>query len=107
MLTINKFYSTTSILVLAISILGACSKGNNAEGMKATDYPDYESAAAQLYIARCSECHAAPLPKIHIARHWPGVVQRMEMRMQNKAIQPPNKQETAMILEYLQKHARQ
>ena len=107
MLIINKSHSNALIVLLAITILGACSNGNNAEGMKATDYPDYESAAAQLYIAKCSECHAAPLPRIHIARHWPGVVQRMEMRMQNKAIQPPNKQETAMILEYLQKHARQ
>lgn len=103
-------YIGTANIFTAFGILvaiAACSGGNTTAGMKATDYPDYQSQAAQVYLQKCSQCHAAPLPKIHVAAHWPGVVQRMEMRMQNKAMQPPNKQETSMILEYLQKHAGQ
>lgn len=105
--TKNNYRLANSILISVVLSLVACSDVGQSEGMKVTDYPDHQSEAAQLYIAKCGECHAAPLPGTHTADHWPGVVQRMVMRMNNKAIQPPNGQELAVILGYLQKHAQQ
>lgn len=69
-------------------------------------YPEPDSPAAQLYIEKCSDCHAAPLPGIHLSSRWPGIVQRMQQRMTSKAIRPLNKTDVATIVEYLQKHAR-
>lgn len=69
------------------------------------DYPETGSTAMQLYLARCSDCHVAPQPVSHTAKVWPGVLQRMQMRMQAKARTPLEKQELSLILDYLQRHA--
>lgn len=97
----------TLSLLLVISGLIACSQEQQSNPLMEADYPEYESEPAKLYISKCSGCHAAPLPKIHTVRQWPGVVQRMQMRMKNKAVQPLNSNELAIVLDYLQKHARQ
>jgi len=94
-------------LLLVIWGLVACSQEQQSEPLKVTDYPDYNSEPAKLYVSKCSGCHAAPLPAAHIARQWSSVVQRMQMRMKNKAVQPLNSSELAIVLDYLQKHARQ
>jgi hypothetical protein len=94
-------------LACALLLLAACSDSGNNQGMKVTDYPDHQTEAAKLYIVKCGQCHAAPLPTVHPANQWPGIVERMTMRMNNKAIQPPNRQEIAVILGYLQQHASQ
>ncbi len=88
-----------------VLLLAGCANDQDLQPLQLSDYPEHEIAAAKLYISKCSGCHAAPLPKIHTAGQWPGVVQRMEMRMNNKAIKPPSSQETAVIVGYLQKHA--
>ena len=97
-------YSLLVILTVVV-VLFACSQEQQSKPLKATDYPEHESESAKLYVSKCSGCHAAPLPKIHTKRHWPGVVQRMQMRMKNKAIQPLNSNEIAIVVSYLQKHA--
>ena len=94
-------------LLLPILALNSCSYELESNPLKVTDYPEYESEPAKLYLAKCSGCHAAPLPRIHTFRHWPGVVQHMQMRMKNKAVQPLNPNELAIVIGYLQKHARQ
>ncbi|WP_455200728.1 hypothetical protein [Kaarinaea lacus] len=94
-------------LLLLISGLLACSQEQGSAPLKKTDYPEYESEPAKLYLSKCSGCHAAPLPGIHTMRQWPGVVDRMQMRMKNKAVQPLNSNELAIVLDYLQKHASQ
>lgn len=103
----NNILCAGVILGCAIFLVTACSDGGENQGMKATDYPDHQTEAAKLYIAKCGQCHAAPLPTVHPADQWPGVVERMMMRMNNKAIQPPSRQEIAVILGYLQQHASQ
>ena len=93
------------ILLILVFLVTGCSDGE-VNQIQASDYPEYETQAAKLYIEKCSGCHAAPLPKIHDARQWSGIVQRMQMRMTNKAITPLNKRELAIVIEYLEKHAR-
>jgi len=101
-----SFLITPGLLLLILAV-NSCSQGQQSKPLKLTDYPEYESEPAKLYLAKCSGCHAAPLPRIHTFRHWPGVVQRMQMRMKNKAVQPLNSNELTIVLGYLQKHARE
>jgi len=98
---------TTLGLLLVIWGLVACSQEPQSNPLKVTDYPEYDSEPAELYVSKCSGCHAAPLPRVHTARQWSSVVQRMQMRMKNKAVQPLTSNELAIVLDYLQKHARQ
>ena len=94
------------VIILSMALLFAgCVNDPDFKLLQPSDYPEHESGAAALYLSQCGGCHAAPLPRIHTAKHWPGVVQRMEMRMNNKVVTPPNAEETAIILGYLQKHA--
>jgi len=93
-------------VILSVTVFAGCSGEYEARQIQFTDYPEHETEAAKLYIAKCSGCHAAPLPNIHDVRQWSGVVQRMQMRMANKALQPLNEQELATVIDYLEKHAR-
>ena len=86
-------------------MLASCGEQTNSSA-SALQYPESDSEQAKFYIARCSGCHAAPLPSVHNATHWPGVVQRMQQRMKTKAIKPLDKQEFALVIDYLQKHAK-
>jgi len=88
-------------LVLLI-LLTSC---NREPGEKLV-YPEPDSTQAQLYLLKCGECHAAPLPTAHIAITWVRVIERMQYRMISKKIAPLNDDEKASILEYLQKYAK-
>ena len=70
------------------------------------NYPEEGSSVMQSYIAKCGDCHVAPQPVSHTAKVWPGVLHRMQMRMQAKARKPLDKTELGMILDYVQRHAR-
>lgn len=103
----EKYPSLTTLgLLLVIWGLIACSQEQQSSPLKLSDYPEYESEPAKLYVSKCSGCHAAPLPEVHVARQWSSVVQRMQIRMINKAVQPLTSNELAIVLDYLQKHAR-
>ena len=87
----------------AMLLLGSACTG---EAPPATmDYPELGSPVMQLYVARCGDCHVAPQPVSHTATVWPGIVQRMQMRMQAKARTPLDKNELSQILDYVQRHA--
>jgi hypothetical protein len=68
-------------------------------------YPEPGSEAMTMFIARCGACHAAPQPGSHVATIWPGVVQRMQLRMRSMGKQPLSRQELATIIDYLQRNA--
>jgi len=70
------------------------------------EYPDAGTPQAQLYVAKCSQCHAAPLPGVHTARMWPSVLDRMQVRMQTKHVPPLTREEMSIILGYLQQNAK-
>lgn len=97
---INSF----AILAVVLSLL-ACTEQAPTVQLTVEDYPEYDSDAARLYLTKCGDCHAAPLPSIHPASQWPGVVQRMQFRMTSKAMRELNDYERETIVGYLQKHA--
>jgi cytochrome c5 len=71
--------------------------------------PDAASSGAKLVSSYCSQCHAAPQPTLHTAKEWTSVTQRMHSRMLSgwPGIKTPTEAESKMIVDYMQKHARQ
>jgi len=90
-----------SPLIVALSLISGC------DSEKATNlsYPEPGSSGARVLLEKCGICHAAPMPSSHGANIWPGILQRMQMRMTSKAQQTLSPEEAGILLEYLQRHA--
>jgi hypothetical protein len=85
----------------------------------AAQLPDPGSRGAQLVIGYCVQCHNLPNPAMHHAAKWPGVVERMVLRMEGKGnlgvlmaqmmagVKAPSGEETREIVAYLQRNAQQ
>ena len=64
-----------------------------------------EAEGASVLLQKCSSCHAAPKPALHTANVWPSVVYRMQMHMTTQGNLPLTKDETKLLIEYLQRYA--
>lgn len=89
---------------LFVTLLSAC--GDNGGQAGKPVLPQSQSPAALLYVEKCSACHTVPLPSKHTARLWPSVLQRMQIRMKSKGVKKLSRDELAILLDYLQKHAK-
>ena len=79
--------------------------------------PERESPAARLVATYCVQCHNLPNPAMHHAEKWPGIVQRMVLRMKGKGnmgtlmaemmagVKAPGAEDTKAIVTYLQRHS--
>jgi len=79
--------------------------------------PEPGSAGARLVMGYCVQCHNLPNPAMHHAEKWPGIVQRMVLRMEGKGnmgtlmaqmmagVNAPGSEDTHTIVAYLQRHA--
>jgi cytochrome c2 len=79
--------------------------------------PQRESRGAKLVLAYCVQCHNLPNPAMHHAAKWPGIVQRMVLRMQGKGnmgtlmaemmagVKAPSAEDTKTIVAYLRRHS--
>jgi hypothetical protein len=79
--------------------------------------PERRSPGARLVIAYCVQCHNLPNPAMHHAAKWPGIVERMVLRMEGKGnmgtlmaemmagVKAPGAEDTKAIVAYLQRHA--
>ncbi|HEV3011025.1 MAG TPA: hypothetical protein VGX52_18530 [Burkholderiales bacterium] len=79
--------------------------------------PEPRSPGARLVIAYCVQCHNLPNPAMHHAAKWPGIVERMVMRMEGKGnmgtlmaemmagVKAPGADDTKAIVAYLRRHA--
>lgn len=94
------------VIVFLIGMLVSCSDQTTSVPLTLNDYPESNSEQVSLYISKCGECHAAPLPTMHTDNEWPGVVQRMQFRRTSKAMLELSAQELQIIVGYLQKHAK-
>ena len=78
--------------------------------------PDRDSPGAQLTVRYCVQCHNLPNPAMHDAAKWPGIVDRMVLRMQGRGnlgtvmsemmagVSAPSPEETKVLLAYLRRH---
>jgi cytochrome c5 len=79
--------------------------------------PEPGSRGAKLVIGYCVQCHNLPNPAMHDAAKWPGIVQRMVLRMEGKGnlgtlmaemmagVKAPGAEDARAIVDYLQRHA--
>ena len=79
--------------------------------------PERESRGAKLVVAYCVQCHNLPNPAMHHAEKWPGIVQRMVLRMEGKGnmgtlmaemmagVTSPGAEDTRAIVAYLERHS--
>jgi len=84
---------------------------------EARQLPERDSAGAQLTLRYCVQCHNLPNPAMHHAAKWPGIVERMVLRMQGRGnlgplmsdmmagVQAPTAEEKRTLVSYLRKHA--
>jgi hypothetical protein len=71
------------------------------------ELPEQGSEGERLYAAKCALCHPAFHPKTLSAREWRGVVRLMEKRVEATGVREPlSEAQQAVILGYLDKHAR-
>jgi len=79
--------------------------------------PEPASRGARLTIEYCVQCHNLPNPAMHHAAKWPGIVERMVLRMRGKGnlgelmkemmagVKAPSDDERVVLLAYLQRHS--
>jgi hypothetical protein len=84
---------------------------------EAGQLPEPDSRGAKLVLGYCVQCHNVANPAMHHAEKWPGIVQRMVLRMQGKGnmgtlmaemmagVKAPNEADTAAIIDYLARHS--
>jgi len=69
-------------------------------------YPEQGSAVFQQFTRQCSSCHRPPMPNVHTAREWEGVVVRMQQHKQQRGLVAMSHAEQQQILAYLQVYAK-
>jgi len=79
--------------------------------------PQPASHGAELVVQYCVQCHNLPNPAMHDAAKWPGIVERMVLRMRGRGnmgvlmkelmvgVEAPGEEEAKVLLAYLQRHA--
>ena len=84
---------------------------------EARQLPERGSRGAQLTVRYCVQCHNLPNPAMHNAAKWPGIVERMVLRMEGRGnlgslmsdmmagVRAPSEEETRILVAYLRKHA--
>ena len=71
------------------------------------ELPEPDSAAAKLYLEKCSSCHSAKHPKILPIRIWKKKVKQMEDKVKSSgAREPMTEEELKIIIDYLERHHR-
>jgi mono/diheme cytochrome c family protein len=67
--------------------------------------PEQDTAAAQLYLHRCGQCHRAYPPGSLTPAMWQVQVEMMEAKMRQYRVAPLSDQERDTILSYLARNA--
>ena len=79
--------------------------------------PAPDSRGARLTLRYCVQCHNLANPAMHHAQKWPGIVERMVLRMEGRGnmgnlmsemmagVKAPSEEETRAIVGYLRKYA--
>jgi len=93
-----------SFICLAVVLLfSACDSESNHALMA---YPEQESTAFQEFARQCSSCHRPPMPDVHMAKEWEGVVVRMQQHKEQRGLVAMSYAEQQQVLSYLQTHAK-
>lgn len=69
------------------------------------ELPEAESAAAQVYVRRCSGCHRVYHPELLTARMWDFMLTRMDDELRRLGRPPLQGHERQAVRAYLHKHS--
>ena len=84
---------------------------------EARQLPERKSRGARLVVQYCLQCHNLPNPAMHHAARWPGIFERMVLRMKGRGnlgelmhdmmagVEAPTVDEAEVLLAYLRKHS--
>src|SRR5580765_6844434 len=84
---------------------------------EARQLPAPQSRGARLLVKYCVQCHNLPNPAMHHAAKWPGIFERMVVRMRGRGnmgelmqdmmagVEAPSVDEAETLLAYLRKHS--
>jgi hypothetical protein len=79
--------------------------------------PQPDARGAALVVQYCVQCHNLPNPAMHNAAKWPGIVDRMVLRMRGRGnmgdlmkdmmagVQAPTDEETRILVAYLRQNS--
>jgi hypothetical protein len=96
----SRLPSRTARAALALALLAVA-----AAGCKPAGLPDATSPGAQLYAARCGNCHVPYNPHELTAAMWDTQVTMMEEKIQSAGMPALTADERASILDYLKHNA--
>ena len=83
----------------------------------ASQLPEPHSQGARLTLRYCVQCHNLANPAMHNAEKWPGIVERMGLRMEGRGnmgplmtdmmagVKAPSADEARTLVAYLRKHS--
>ena len=74
-------------------------------GCKPAKLPEQETAAGQLYLHRCGQCHSAYNPQSMTTAMWQLEVPKMEDRIRRAGLPPLAPDQEQTIVEYLTRNA--
>ena len=82
-------------------------KANSLKPIRPDTIPSPDSPGAISFKNTCSQCHALPDPKLHIAEEWPAVVERMRVNMKIMGKPVITDQEKEKTISYLVNNAKE
>ncbi len=86
---------------------------------EASRLPEPGSPGARLTLRYCVQCHNLANPAMHHADKWPGIVERMVLRMEGRGnlgelmsemmagVKAPSEEEARTIVAYLRRHSQE
>jgi len=84
---------------------------------EARQLPEPRSRGSRLTLRYCVQCHNLPNPAMHHAAKWPGIVERMVLRMEGRGnlgtlmaemmagVEAPSAEDTKALVAYLRRHS--
>jgi len=92
-----------ALLVLLFSLgTAACSSAPPTGGAVGPE----QTLRTQVFLSRCSICHAPPHPKRHSYAEWELLLPVMEQRMEERGVGELSDQDRVAILSYLKSNSR-
>lgn len=101
-----KIFLLLLLIVILDSLLIACTDESVVASKPISKVlPDANSQGAKILKEKCSQCHGAPNPNVHVAEEWPNVVRRMQTHRIRKAYGAIPEAEEQVLISYLQKYS--
>jgi len=109
MMTVKKMMIKNSAMIVLFGLLPVFLMGCNQEtpSTSVAAYPDQGSKNFKQFARQCSACHRPPMPDLHTALAWEGVVSLMQQHRVQQGLGAMKADEKQQVLDYLRRHSGQ